>query len=747
MNTSINKLALAVALGSFITSGSTYLHAATKSSRIIGGIEAPANTYSWVVSLQSKHGEHFCGASLVAPEWIMTAAHCIEDEDRESIQAVIAEHDTSVSETGEAIRQIKRIISHPDYDEDNDIALLQLEQPVEIPRVNMADQDLLNSLSSKTTLKTMGWGNRDTEGEDFPNTLHEVGVALVSKESCSKAYENVGTEISDKMICAGVPEGGKDSCQGDSGGPLVLQTDNEWVQLGIVSFGEGCGLKGYPGVYTSIAAYKDWIAEVQSSSPEDDSHDPDTDNEEEWLDLDLTQPFDLPPYILVEAQEGEIPDLISIALRNTLQEPLQINAINIAPLDYDDFDDEDFDEEDEEEFENEDKERNTEADNDESEHTRFSVAEENCSHTSLEAGQSCEIKLSLNSFAEEFEQPIRGLNRHFPDELSDEAYGNGDYNEWEEEFNYENHDEDEFEEIDEVLSIETGDSDHPIVEIPLIGIIDLPEPKVDSPEYLEFNATNQNQEVSEAIELVNHSSSDLSITHATIVGSNAFSIEANDCTASVIEADEYCSLTLQFTPGEEAEVHADLIVSYDNGETLEIPLYGLVYTLIEMEEQDESNENQEIADMLDWYFNGETPWGMNNADAFELITDSLAENEESLLMTEIEGPASLDFDFSLEGDHENNELSFVVDGKVVKTINSSSKENQHSTELSKGKHTVQWVYKKKSQNSEAKATVSNIRVNAKSSSTQTSSDSSGGSFGWASLSLLAALLGFRRLRK
>merc|ERR1712168_963649 len=102
-----------------------------------------------------------------------------------------------------------------------------------------------------------GWG-AVREGGRAPDTLQQVMVPHFNHDKCAKilAYRN---RIPDTVICAGYPEGGKDSCQGDSGGPLVTLIDGEWTLAGVVSWGIGCARRGKPGVYTDVAKYIDWI--------------------------------------------------------------------------------------------------------------------------------------------------------------------------------------------------------------------------------------------------------------------------------------------------------------------------------------------------------------------------------------------------------------------------------------------------------------------------------------------------------
>jgi len=102
---------------------------------------------------------------------------------------------------------------------------------------------------------TSGWGTT-TPGGDLPNQLQAVAVLITDRVACNTSYiEYDGITVN--MICAGVPEGGKDACQGDSGGPLTVGGQ----LVGIVSWGLSCALADYPGVYSNVATLKAWITE------------------------------------------------------------------------------------------------------------------------------------------------------------------------------------------------------------------------------------------------------------------------------------------------------------------------------------------------------------------------------------------------------------------------------------------------------------------------------------------------------
>ena len=237
-------------------------------SRIIDGVATRAGERPWMASLQ-QGGEHFCGGSVIDRQWILTAAHCIEDITQGDSNFKVRVNFTNLSDTSSGeTHQVETIYAHEGYakGESKDIALLKLKTPISgsIAAVALANKNtMLEAAKPGQQASVSGWGNTSTTGEEFPQELRNVEVPIVSNEVCNSA-EAYGGQIKNTEMCAGFAKGGKDSCQGDSGGPLVVRENGEFVQAGVVSWGDGCAQPNKYGVYARVASFTDWIADVKA---------------------------------------------------------------------------------------------------------------------------------------------------------------------------------------------------------------------------------------------------------------------------------------------------------------------------------------------------------------------------------------------------------------------------------------------------------------------------------------------------
>ncbi|GJQ82344.1 hypothetical protein Trydic_g5054 [Trypoxylus dichotomus] len=225
--------------------------------RVVGGIDADIADHNYQVSLQ-YFGSHVCGGSLVSPDYVVTAAHCTYGA---TPYGVTARAGSSVLGSGGYFAVVITFTEHPNFDYwsvDYDISVIRLK--ASLPLSDLINVITLPSeglhLPAGTEAVVTGWGTI-SEGGSISTQLQAVQVPLVGQEECRAAYGGIN-EVTDRMLCAGVVDGGKDACQGDSGGPLTV----DGVLVGVVSWGVGCARPEYPGVYANVAELHSFVREV-----------------------------------------------------------------------------------------------------------------------------------------------------------------------------------------------------------------------------------------------------------------------------------------------------------------------------------------------------------------------------------------------------------------------------------------------------------------------------------------------------
>merc|ERR1712098_704962 len=213
--------------------------------RIVGGSDAYHGEFPHQIALLrgGVGGSLMCGGSLVAEDRVITAGHCCDGQSASRLGVRVGSQNLYDEDEDQADIAVSKVILHESYDS------WTISSPY-ISTVTLPSSG--EEYSDGTVCTVSGWGTT-REGGSLGRVLQKVDVPVVSDDDCRVSYGS--SSVYDSMICAGLPQGGKDSCQGDSGGPFMCGNQLS----GVVSWGYGCAEPGYPGVYTQTSYFIDWI--------------------------------------------------------------------------------------------------------------------------------------------------------------------------------------------------------------------------------------------------------------------------------------------------------------------------------------------------------------------------------------------------------------------------------------------------------------------------------------------------------
>ncbi|MDI3418795.1 S1 family peptidase [Streptomyces luteolus] len=250
---------------------------AVADSVVVGGQPVQVAEHPWVVAIASRdrfggtRSGQFCGGAVVDRRTVLTAAHCMSEDvlgvppsEVPDLKAIAGRGDLRTNEGREVT--VRRVWVNKEYDSltnSGDVAVLTLAKSLPESSVVPMAREGNAAYEPGTAASVYGWGDTTGAG-DYARTLRAARVQVLSDSVCERAYPGSvdGKYMANSMLCAGEPKGGRDACQGDSGGPLVARGR----LIGLVSWGDGCGEPGNPGVYTRISEVLPLVSKAQRAA-------------------------------------------------------------------------------------------------------------------------------------------------------------------------------------------------------------------------------------------------------------------------------------------------------------------------------------------------------------------------------------------------------------------------------------------------------------------------------------------------